>query len=109
MSPNTFSNQPINFSIKPPYNILNNSNEENQVLQKFAFDFLNNANSDTPSEFNISSLSSLCTTLEILDTITKGQNLATSLGEPVTHLQKISNTKLFSLLTSANSLKIPQP
>ncbi len=114
-SANLSPEQPVEFSLQAPDDMLEENRQENDIPQDFLFDFTRNANDDpSPSEPQSSPLSSLRTTpdiqmLEIQKGLSKSFDCLTSQGKPVTQSQTTPNTELFSLLASANSSEIPEP
>ena len=100
--------QPVGFSSQAPDNTLKESNQENDVLPDFLFDFTNNASDSSPSEPETSPLSSFRTTPEIPDP-PKSSDPTAIYDKPVTRSHRTPNTELFGLLLSTNSPEVPEP
>ena len=82
-SANLSQEQPVEFSLHAPDNVLEENNKENDVPQDFLFDFTSNANDPTPSEPQTSPLSSLRTTPDISNATPKSSNFSTSQKGPI--------------------------
>ncbi len=100
--------QPVGFSSQALHNTLKESNQENNLLQDFLFDFTNNASDSFPSEPETSPLSSLRTTPEIPD-LPESSDPTAIYDKPVTPSHRTPNTELFGLLLSTNSPEVPGP
>ncbi len=113
-SANLSLEQPVEFSLQVPDDMLEENRQENDIPQDFLFEFTCNANDDpSPSKHRSSPLSSLRTTPdipmpEIENGPPKSSDCSTSQGKPVTRSQTKPNTELFSLLASAKSPEIPE-